>query len=119
MRETQILSVSDRTGKPGGNWIKFMNTATAERMPRESLAGFTLLMWIAYKMRLDNSPNVHGLRKCEAFLWPDTRRTLHLTENQFRNAKRFLATRRHATFRRAYRGTIARLVSRNVFAPPD
>ena len=93
-------------------FIKFIKSAnTKELMKRPKC--FVLLALIAVHAKRTNELNVHGLTIGEAFI--GDHRSIGLTQQEYRTAKKNLEKFGLATFRGTNRGTIAKLLDKSIF----
>lgn len=96
----------------GEGFLKLVKSSMTEELMAEP-ACFMLLTQIAYRARRINGSSINGLKKGEALIGDYKR--IGLTEQKYRTAKKKLEKWGLITTRATNRGTVAKLVGKQIF----
>ena len=100
---------------PEYSYIKCYRSDEANELLAANNKAFLLLFQIATRAKRTSSFNRYNLDIGEALVGDF--KEIGLTEGQYRQAKKFLAKHRFATFKATNKGTIAKLVNTDIFDP--
>ena len=95
-----------------GSFIKFMRSTNARELMK-CPKSFILLAQIAQRARRNGELNIQNLRSGEALI--GDYKSIGLTEQEYRTAKKNLEKLRIATFRGTTKGTVACLTDNTIF----
>ena len=101
------------TPTPRAGWVKLMRSLESIELLAHFPNAFRLACVIAIRARWRGGFNVHGLAQGECLLGDF--RSYGMTEKEYRGAKQKLEKHGFAAFRRANRGTVARLIDTRLF----
>jgi len=103
---------------PRAGWVKLMRSQESMELLSHFQNAFRLACLIAIRARWRDGFNAHGLAQGECLLGDF--RSYGMTEKEYRGAKQKLEKHGFAAFRRANRGTVARLMDTRLFdtSPP-
>ncbi len=99
---------------PAQGWFKAVRSPDADELIQANPLAFILAYIIARRARWHGGFNRHGLEAGEAMLGDFE--NYGMTEKQYRTAKNLLEKGKFAAFKRANKGTIAKLIDARLFS---